>query len=92
MVIKINLYWTTNKENIQKAVDDGLLINDKGYEDSQSIPIICYDQNFAEIKRYGSISECHRELKISKSTIVRHCKGLIGGKTRCGYYFRYQIT
>lgn len=85
-----NLYWTTNSENIQKAVDDGLLVNDKGYEDSQSKPVICYDKYFNEICRFGSISECHRELGVSKSTVARHCNGEIRTKTRCGYYFRYQ--
>lgn len=87
-----NLYWTTNKENIQKAVNDGLLVNDKGYNDSQSIPVIAYDQNFNEIGRFGSASECSRQLHISKSTIFRHCNGQIKTKTRTGYYFRFQDT
>lgn len=34
--IKSNLYWTTIQDNTQKAFDDGLQINSKGYEDSQS--------------------------------------------------------
>lgn len=85
-----NLYWTTNAENIQKAVDDNLLINKKGYEDSQSHPVIVYDRNFKEVNRYGSISECHNKLGVSKSTISRHCTGTIKTATRCGYYFRYQ--
>lgn len=70
-----NLYWTTNKENVQKAVDDGLLVNDKGYDDSQSKPVICYDASFREISRFGSISECHKKIGVSKSTITRHCEG-----------------
>lgn len=85
-----NLYWTTNKENIQKAVHDKLLVNDKGYDDSQSRPVIVYDKDFNEIMRFGSTCECHRILGISKSTVARHCKGQIKGKTRSGYYFRYQ--
>lgn len=28
-----NLYWTTYKENTQKAVADKLLVNDKGFDD-----------------------------------------------------------
>lgn len=84
------LYWTNNQENVQKAVDDGLLMNDKGYNDSQSHPVICYDKNFNEIAKFGSISECHKAIGVSKSTITRHCKNQIKTKTRKGYYFRYQ--
>lgn len=83
-----NLYWTTNSDNIQKAVDDGLLINDKGEDDSQLIQIACFNKNKNFICYYGSISEAHRVLKVSKSTICRHIKHSIKGKTRCGYYFR----
>lgn len=85
-----NLYWTTNQENIQKAVDDGLLVNDKGYDDSQSKPVIAYDVNMNVIGRYGSCRECHRELGVSVSTITRHCEGLILTRPRAGYYFKYQ--
>ena len=53
-----NLYWTTYSENTQKAFDDKLIINDKGYEDSQSHPVIVYDINMNEIDRVGSISMC----------------------------------
>lgn len=85
-----NLYWTTYSDNTQKAVDDHLLVNDKGYDDSQSHPVICYNKDYTEIARYGSVTECHKALGVSKSTIIRHCNGEITGKTRCGYYFRYQ--
>ena len=87
-----NLYWTTYSENSQKAVDDNLLVNDKGYDDSQSHPIIVYYTNFNEIARYGSERECHRDLGVSVSTISRHCRGMIKTKSRSGYYFRYQDT
>lgn len=87
-----NLYWTTNAENVQKAVNDGLLINDKGYDDSQSMPVIAYDENFNEIARFGSASECSRQLHVSKSTVFRHCNKEIKTTTRTGYYFRFQDT
>lgn len=87
-----NLYWTTNSENIQKAVNDGLLKNDKGYNDSQSIPVIAYDKNYNEIARYGSVSECSRACHVSKSTVLRHCNHKIKTKTRTGYYFKFQDT
>ena len=85
-----NLYWTTNQKNIQKAHDDKLIINAKGYEDSQSHPVSCYDLNHNFIRNYGSVCECHKDLKISISTITRHCKGEIKTKSRCGYYFEFQ--
>jgi hypothetical protein len=84
-----NLYWTTSSENTQKAINDKLLVNAKGYEDSQSKPVVCYDISDNEIGRYGSVRECHRALGISCSTILRHCyhKTL---KSRCGYHFEFQ--
>lgn len=87
-----NLYWTTNSENTQKAVNDGLLKNDKGYADSQSTPVIVYDKNHHEITRFGSASECSKALNITKSTIFRHCNHEIKTKTRTGYYFEFQDT
>lgn len=82
-----NLYWTTNSENVQKAVNDGLLVNDKGVNDSQSIQIVCFDKNGKFLKEYGSITIAHKELRISKSTISRQIKHEHKSQ-RCGYYFR----
>lgn len=84
-----DLYWTSYSENTQKAVNDGLLINDKGYADSQSIPVIVFDAEHNEIDRIGSFGECSKKYRVSKSTIARHCNHEIKGKTRCGYYFEY---
>lgn len=71
-----NLYWTTIQENTQKAVDDGLLINDKGFEDSQSKTVIAYKNN--EIyKIYGSLRICSKELGIPIQTIIRRCDNSI---------------
>lgn len=84
-----NLYWTTDSENTKKAFDDNLIKNAKGYEDSQSYPIIVYDANMNEIDRVGSVSICAKKYKVSKSTITRRCKGETKGKSRCGYYFKY---
>lgn len=85
-----NLYWTTYSENTQKAVNDGLLVNDKGYEDSQSIPVICYDyKTMQEIARYGSVKEAHRNIGVSSSTILRQCRNEVKS-SRCGYWFKFQ--
>ena len=88
--VKSNLYWTTNQENTQKAYDDGLQINDSGYEDNQSNPIYVFDMNKNYIGDYGSISIAAKSLNISKSTISRQCQHQTKTKPRCGYYFRYQ--
>lgn len=85
-----NLYWTTTSENTKKAYDDGLVVNDKGYEDSQSLPVIAYNLNGEEVGRFGSVGECHRTLGVSKSTILRWCNNEIKGKSRCGYTFKFE--
>lgn len=86
---KENLYWTTTSENTKKAFDDGLIKNDYGYNDSQSKPVIVYNENMNIIDKIGSISLCAKKYNVSKSTIARHCNNEIKGKTRCGYYFKF---
>lgn len=84
-----NLYWTTYKENTQKAVNDGLLINDKGYDDSQSKPVVMYEtKTNKEIGRYGSIGEAVRQTGLPQTTISRQAH--YGRPTRKWYYFRFQ--
>lgn len=84
-----NLYWTTWKENSQKAHDDGLTINDKGYEDSQSMPVVMFDTyTNKEIRRFGSVCEATKETGISKQTITRQAK--YKHPVRKPFYFRYQ--
>jgi hypothetical protein len=84
-----NLYWTTYQENTKKAVADGLLVNDKGYDDSQSKPVIMYDTyTNKELGRYGSISEAARITGCPKTTIGRQAK--YKRPVRKPWYFRYQ--
>ena len=71
-----NLYWTTVQENTQKAYDDGLAVNKKGYEDSQSKPVNVY-KNGVLICDYGSLKECSREMNIPIQTIIRRCNNEI---------------
>lgn len=83
-----NLYWTTFKENTQKATDDGLLLNKKGKEDSQSKPVIMYKTTTNEIiDKFGSICEASRITNIPKNTISRQAKYY--RPTRKEYFFRY---
>lgn len=84
-----NLYWTTGKENIQKAVDDGLLINDKGRDDSQSNPVVMYETcTNKELAKFGSCGEAERETGLSMTTICRQAK--YGRPVRKPFYFRYE--
>lgn len=87
---KDNLYWTTISENTQKAFDDGLIKNDKGYEDSQSTPVAAFKTDGTFVGFYGSTKECAKLLGVSASTVQRQCKGVFKGKSRCGYNFRFQ--
>lgn len=83
-----NLYWTTVKENTQKAYNDGLAKNAKGAEDSQSQAVTVFYNN-EYLCEYGSIKECSRKLNIPVSTIIRRCKNEI--KTTYRKYKEYDF-
>lgn len=84
-----NLYWTTHSENTQKAVDDGLLVNKKGVEDSQSFPVIMIDTLTNQVVgKYGSVSEAERETGYLKASILYQCKNK--PPIRKEKYFRFQ--
>ena len=84
-----NLKWGTISENTRDAYRDGLARNAKGYDDSQSMPVIAYDRNFNEVGRYGSVSECSRALGVTKTGILYSCKNEVSSKSKSGYYFRF---
>ena len=68
-----NLKWGTIQENTKQAFDDGLIKNDSGFQDSQSIPCDCYDTlTNVLIKKYGSISEASKDTGITKTGIRFH--------------------
>ena len=84
-----NLYWTTYAENTQKAVDDGLLVNDKGYNDSQSHPVYMFNTYTNElIGSFGSCREASKEAGVAINTIMRQAK--YKRPVRKPYYFRFQ--
>lgn len=84
-----NLYWTTWQENTQKAVDDGLMVNDKGYEDSQSQPVVMFDSyTNQELGRYGSCRKASKQTDVPLNTIMRQCK--YKKPVRKPFYFRFQ--
>lgn len=84
-----NLYWTDVSENTQKAFDDGLIINAKGFEDNQSIPIDVYDLNEKFLYTVGSIGECAKMHNVTKQAICYQCKGKLRRKPRKGYIYKY---
>lgn len=65
-----NLEWCTDSENMHHAFDNGLCVNDKAFNDSQSIQVIFIDSN-AIFHLYGSISSASRLLNVDKTTIIR---------------------
>lgn len=70
-----NLYWTTTKENTQKAYDDKLVVNNKSWNDSQSMPVVHFETSTNKILGvYGSINEAERMTGIYKKTISNQAK------------------
>lgn len=84
-----NLQWGTVSQNTQAAFDDGLQVNDKSWEDSQSVHVCAFDLQQNLINKYGSVSEASRQLGVTKTTILNQCNHGVKTKPRCGYYFRY---
>ena len=84
-----NLKWGTIAENTKQAFDEGMAKNDSSWEDSQSIHVCQFDLQGNLIKKYGSVSECSREIGVTKTTILNQCNHKVKTKPRCGYWFRY---
>ena len=84
-----NLQWGTISENTKAAFDDGLEVNAKGWDDSQSIPVSVFNMNKEYLQSYGSVGEASRNIGVTKTTILNQCNHNVKTKPRCGYYFRY---
>lgn len=84
-----NLKWGTVSENTKAAFDDGLQVNDKNWNDSQSIHVCVFNMEQQLIQKYGSVGEASRQLGITKTAILNQCNHGVKTKPRCGYYFRY---
>ena len=84
-----NLKWGTIQENTQQAFDDKLQVNDKSWDDSQSIHVCSFDLQGNLLNKYGSVGEASREIGVTKTTILNQCNHNVKTKPRCGYYFRY---
>lgn len=84
-----NLKFGTVSENTKQAFDDGLVKNNKGLFDSQSMQIAVFDINQNYIGWYGSAHITSSTFGVSISTVLRQCNHEIKGKPRCNYYFRF---
>jgi hypothetical protein len=84
-----NLKWGTVSSNTKEAFDDGLARNDSGWDDSQSIPVDCYDLNWNLIATYGSVREASRATGVTISGILYQCRKQPSNRFRKGYIFRF---
>lgn len=84
-----NLYWTTTSENTKKAYEDNLANNKKSWEDSQSIPVCCFDMNKNKLYDFGSVKEASKQTNVTATAILNQCNHNVKTKPRCNYYFRY---
>lgn len=86
-----NLKWGTMSSNTKEAFDDGLARNDKGWNDSQSIPVCCFDSTTKEfLCYYGSVSEAYKATGVTKTGILHQCNNRPAKGFRKGFIFRYK--
>jgi hypothetical protein len=85
-----NLEWGSASKNTKDAYDRGLAKNASGYEDSQSMPVCCFDLQENLIAKYGSVSLAAKATGLTKTGILYQCNHKMKSKPRKGYYFRFQ--
>lgn len=85
-----NLEWGTASKNTQDAFDRGLAHNDKGYDDSQSMPVCCFDLSKNLIADYGSVQLAAKATGMTPSGILYQCNHKLKTKPRKEYYFRFK--
>lgn len=84
-----NLKWGTVSENTKQAYEEEMAHNNKGWEDSQSIPVCQFDLQGNLIDKFGSVGEASRQIGVTKTTILNQCNHKVKTKPRCGFWFRY---
>lgn len=88
-----NLMWGTISMNTKQAFDDGLEKNDKGFDDSQSFPIVQFNASDKKIINvFGSVSLAAKSTKVTKTGILYqayHKVKSTNKKPKCGFYFRF---
>ena len=80
-----NLEWITHSENMQHAVEKGLVL--KGGNNDRAKKINQYDLQNNYIRTWECLRETERILKIHSSNISKCCKGKV--KSAGGYIWRY---
>lgn len=85
-----NLYWANASTNTKDAFDRGLAHNDKGFDDSQSMPVSVFDLKGNHIQDYGSVSIAAQETGMTKTGILFQCNHLMRTKPRKGMIFRFK--
>ena len=85
-----NLEWGNASKNTKDAFDRGLAKNASGYDDSQSMPVCCFDLQENLIAKYVSVSLAATATGMTKTGILYQCNHKMKTKPRKGYYFRYQ--
>lgn len=94
-----NLEWCSRKQNMLHAKNNGLIKSNKGEkcywfnkhgkDHGSSKKIIQFDKNGKLIKKWDSLTDVTRELRIWKSNICKCCEGK--RKTAGGYVWKYNI-
>lgn len=85
-----NLYWGDASINGKDAYAHGLSHNDKGFDDSQSMPVTVFDKDGNKICDYGSVSIAAAELGMTKTGILYQCNHKMKTKPRKGNIFRFK--
>ena len=81
-----NLEWMTCSENNKYAYDFGKRIKKFGKDHHKSKKVIQYTKDGIEIKKFDSLTECAKELKLNEPSISMVCSGK--RQTCGGYVFR----
>lgn len=85
-----NLRWGTASENTKQAFDDGLIENDKGFNDSQAISVYMYDLFSTElIQSFGSVTIASKTIGVWKRMIIDSCESR-PNTVKKPFYFRYK--
>jgi len=68
-----NLEWVTGLENVRHAIDEGLIVVKRGFDNPASIPIYSYSYLGERVGSYGSLKEAAREIGCKTSSLRKAC-------------------
>ena len=84
-----NLQWGNASMNTKAAYESGLAYNDKGFDDSQSMPVCVFDKDGNFIKSVGSMRETAKEFGVTIAAVRYQCNHNMKSKPRKGYIYRH---